>query len=336
MDSTLTRDTIVMGASAGGVEALPRVISAFPKGMPACVLVVQHMSDYSEPQLAQIIQRRAKIEVRWAEQGDRLEHGRVLVCPTGVHMLVVDSHIQLAATARENHVRPSIDRLFRSAAALRGSQTIGVLLTGLLDDGVAGLRAIQQAGGFTIVQDPGEAEFPDLPSRAIATFQPDSIRGLDALGPQIVELVGGRTSLTRPPDKVVVEAALDREDPADPDRMPQLGVQTSVKCPECGGPTWQVGDRTEGRYRCYLGHAYTTNELIHATHRQVETSLWTAIRALHERAQTYESLAEDAVQAGDDRLRLLYLSKATIARVHVETARKFMVELMTREAGSAS
>src|SRR5882672_11644850 len=161
------RDLVVVGASAGGVQAVPRLIGQLDKELRACVLIVQHMAPNSDSQFVQIVRRSASLPIAWAEQGERLQMGRVFISPADVHLLVTDGHVALSGGARENHARPSIDRLFRSAAAHHGSRAIGVLLTGMMDDGVAGLRAIRDAGGFTIVQDPEEAMFNELPSRAL-------------------------------------------------------------------------------------------------------------------------------------------------------------------------
>ncbi|HEX4454168.1 MAG TPA: chemotaxis protein CheB [Kofleriaceae bacterium] len=323
------RDTIVIGTSAGGVDALPRVIATLPRTFPAAVLIAQHLGDYEDSQLASIIQGQAQIEVRWAAQGDHIDVGRVYVCPPGVHMLVVDSHLQLMATARENFVRPSIDRLFRSAAALRGARTIGVLLTGLLDDGVAGLAAIRDAGGVAIVQDPEDADFPDLPRRALEKLAPDLVLPISKIGPQLQQLAGTPAPRREPPRLVSAEAALDRDDPADPRRMSALGPQTSISCPECGGPTWAVGSKARDRYRCYLGHVATAREIVANTNDQVEAALWTAVRALCERAMTYNSLADDAAADGKAQASELFRTRARAAREQAETARRFMVELAT-------
>jgi two-component system chemotaxis response regulator CheB len=327
-----SRDTVVIGTSAGGVEALPRVIGALPRDFPAAVLVVQHMADVAEPMLASILERRAQLPVRWAEQGDPIKPGQVYVTPPGVHMMIVDNHLQLLASARENHVRPSIDRLFRSAAALRGGRTIGVLLTGMMDDGVAGLRAIQESGGYTIVQDPTDAEFPELPRRALEALQPDRVATANAIGALLVRLTDEAAHPALTPPTVAAEARLDREDPRDPARMAELGPQTAIACPDCNGPTWLVTDPTSPRYRCYLGHVASARRVLDMGRDQVETALWSAIRALHERSMTYDDLAANATRAGHSELHAMYRTKSELARAQAETARKFMVELTNLSA----
>jgi two-component system chemotaxis response regulator CheB len=177
------RDTIAIGTSAGGVDALPQVLAPLDASLPAAVLIVQHLSPTHDPYLIQILRRATAMPVAWAEQGAPIERGCAYVAPRDVHLLVEGDHLRLVGGPRENHARPSIDRLFRSLAATRGARTVGVLMTGMLDDGVAGLRDIQSAGGVVVVQDPTRAAFPDLPARALEAMQADHVVTLEALAP---------------------------------------------------------------------------------------------------------------------------------------------------------
>ena len=185
------RDTVVIGCSVGGTEALPRLLLHLPADLPAAVLIVQHLSATSTSYLVDILRRSSQLAVQWAEHGTRIEHGRVLVAPPAVHMVLQGDHVQLSQSAPENYSRPSIDKLFRSAAANRGSRVIGVLLTGMLHDGVAGLGAIQEAGGVAIVQDPTDAAYPQLPAAAVRAIRPDRVLPLETIGGAIIDLVGG-------------------------------------------------------------------------------------------------------------------------------------------------
>lgn len=185
------RSLVVVGASAGGVTALPKLVQQLPADFPAAVCIVQHMAAVREPHLVDIIRRGSALPVAWAEQGEPIERGTVYVAPPDVHLLFVDDHIRLAKGPRVNHSRPSIDKLFRSAAAIHGAGVIGVLLTGMLEDGVAGLRAIQDAGGVVIVQDPEDAAFPDLPASALRAIEPDYTLALDGIGSVLTALAGG-------------------------------------------------------------------------------------------------------------------------------------------------
>jgi two-component system chemotaxis response regulator CheB len=327
------RDTIAIGTSAGGVDALPRVLGALGADLEAAVLITQHLAQDQEPYLVDILRRATALPVTWGEQGARIERGHAYVAPANTHMMIEGEHVRLTGGPRENHVRPSIDRLFRSTAAMRGPRAIGVLLTGMLDDGVAGLRDIQTAGGLAIVQDPDRAAFPELPSRALAAIDADHVLSLDAIGTTLAQLAGSRGEATqaRPPARsraaIELEAALDRGGPADPAAMDRLGRRVSLSCPECAGPIWEVGDDRQRRYRCYLGHAATARDLLRQTDEQIETALWSAVRALRDRAATLEALAEDA-QRQDQRLaHELYRERAREAMSQAELARRFLLDM---------
>ncbi|MEJ7601584.1 MAG: chemotaxis protein CheB [Kofleriaceae bacterium] len=322
-----TRDIICIGCSAGGVEALPRIIQQLPKDLPASVFIVQHMAATETPYLVEILQRNTRLPIQWAEQGMRSERGQIYVAPPDVHLVFADEHLVLTRTARENHSRPSIDKLFRSAAAVHASRVIGVLLTGMLDDGVAGLRAIRDAGGAVVVQDPNDAAFPDLPARALLALEPDRTLPIDAIGGALLALTAERPQPVTVPVVVLVEAAIDQTGPILPERMHELGAQTTISCPDCGGPMWQMGDERIRRYRCYNGHAMTAADMLAASNTQVEAALWSAVRALNDRAGTLETLASDAERIGNVQSGSSYASRARDARREAELAREFMLSL---------
>lgn len=186
---TIHRDTIVIGASAGGVRALLRLIGGLPRDLPAAVLIVQHVG--RQPSiLPQLLARNTAMAVRHGVSGMRLQHGHVYVAPPDRHMLVVDESLRLTSGPRENMARPAIDPLFRSAAVALGARVIGVLLTGHLDDGTAGLLAIHRAGGVTIVQDPDDAEAPGMPRNALAYVDVDHRLPLAQIPDTLIRLAG--------------------------------------------------------------------------------------------------------------------------------------------------
>lgn len=221
----VTRDVVVVGASVGGVEALPRLVSLLPAGLPASVVIVQHRAPAASETFVSIIQRRAHLPVALADQGGRHERGHVYVAPADVHLTFSDGHFNLTCGARENHSRPSINRLFRSAAAHYGSRAIGVILTGLLDDGVAGLVAIARVGGETFVQDPASAVAPELPRNALAAV-PTS-RALPIEG--IAEALVRATVATAP--SIPVPEAIELESRADlgPSRTAETAMWNAVR-----------------------------------------------------------------------------------------------------------
>jgi two-component system chemotaxis response regulator CheB len=326
----LRRDIIVIGCSAGGVEALPHVIEKLPLRFGAAVFVVMHMAPSRDPYLVEILRRRSVLPVTWAEQGEQYEAGHIYVAPPDVHLLFNQRHLQLARSARENHSRPSIDKLFRSAAATHGPRVAAVLMTGMLDDGVAGLVDIRATGGTVIVQDPKDARFPDLPAHAVAALVPDHLLALDAIGDALIAVAQGDEPAAVPtPRHIAIEAAFDQRGIVTPAEMSELGPQTPHVCPDCEGPMWNVGSPQARRFRCYNGHVRSARQLITANEEQVEVALWTALRALDDKASTLETMADDATKTGNESTAASYAERARDARKQAELLRRFVTDLGT-------
>lgn len=321
------RDLVAIGCSAGGVEALPTLFAQVPANTPAAFAVVQHMSTSSPGHLANIIQRATPMIVRWAEQGEPIEHGHVYLAPVDYHLQIEDEHVRLVAGPRENNARPSINRLFRSVAASYRGRAIGVLLTGMLDDGVLGLTSIQRCGGATVVQDPADASYPDMPRAALEAIVPDHVVGLGEMGALLAQLTTEPAPDDDTPVDVALHARLDTREHADPRELDALGPKTELICPDCGGPMWDVGYGRVRHYRCYLGHANGARSMLAGQANEVERSLWVAIRSLQERASTFADLARSARKAGTELAAESYESQARDARDHAERARNFLLDL---------
>ncbi len=307
---------------------LPQLLHAIPADLPASITIVQHLAATPDPYLVPILERSSSLPVSWAEQGSKLVHGHVYVAPPNSHTMFADGHLVLSSAPRENHARPSIDKLFRSAAAVHGGRTIGVLLTGMLDDGVAGLHAIRQAGGLTIVQDPEEAPYPELPSRALLANAADRVLPILGIAAAFRALAGQPVARAGPSPAISVEAELDREGSSTPERMSALGPQSSVTCPDCHGPMWELGEPSTRHYRCYLGHAHAARDLLVRQDREVERALWSAVRSLDERASTLETMATDSTRMNRPQIAEVYGSRAREARRQAGLARQFLIDLV--------
>jgi len=321
------RDIIAVGSSAGGIEALMRLVAQLPARLPASMVIVQHLANTENPLLVELLVRRSPLPVRWVEQGAALEHGTIYVAPPDTHVLFTNDHLRLSRAPRENHARPSIDKLFRSAAVIHSTRVVGVLLTGMLHDGVRGLRAIQQAGGFTIVQDPADAEFAELPTRAVEAFTPDRVVPLDQIGAVLRTAIGPAGVGAAPPPAVLVEASLDLVAFAEPGQIAQLGPQVAVACPDCHGPMWTFDEEPERRFRCELGHVTTARDILERGSVEVEAALWSAIRALTDRAHTLEVLGVEAATRDNPHSARSYADRSREARGQAHLLRELMLEL---------
>jgi two-component system, chemotaxis family, protein-glutamate methylesterase/glutaminase len=299
------RDFIAVGASAGGVDALRDLTSHLPPDLPAAVVIVLHVGSH-ESMLPALLNRSGSLEARHAEDGQVYKPGKIYVAPPDRHLIVEGTRLRLVHGAKENFARPAIDPLFRSTAAEMGPRAIGVVLTGLLDDGSAGLEAIQACGGATLVQDPDDAFASDMPMSA-SPFA-DEILPLTGLAARLVQLTGGTP---RPPGKgesgrhtaarrrVATEQRAWMGDRSPPAALNEIAVPSMFTCPDCNGSLWEVKDSKLLRFRCHTGHAYSSASLSAGRNNDVERSLLDAVRALRERELTSRTLGAYFGREGD-------------------------------------
>ena len=301
-DAPLPR-LVAVAASAGGVEALKVLVGGLPPDLPAAVLVALHLPRDARSVLADILGRAGRRPVRVAADGLRPEAGEVLVAPPDRHLLVRDGCVVLGTGPRENGHRPSHDAMLRSVAVAGGPDTIGVVLTGLLDDGAAGLAAVHRYGGSCLVQDPADSEFASMPRAALTAVPSARSLRLSALAEEVVRLVAGPS---QPPQDVDPEqrrldlVELDSAQSGSP-VMPDgslVGAPSPFACPDCHGVLNEVPDAEVLRFRCRTGHAWTSASLVAQQEEQVEEALWVALRVLEERVDLSRRLAEDALSQG--------------------------------------
>lgn len=289
-----THDIVLIGASAGGVEAISAIVAGLPRDLRAAVLVVLHVSR-GRSVLPEILTRAGRLQAIHPADGERIEYGRVYVAPPDHHMTVEGDVIRITHGPSENGVRPAVDPLFRSAARAFGSRVVAIVATGSLDDGTAGMAAVKEAGGIAIVQDPGEAFAPSMPRSVMAAMPVDHILPLGEIAPMVVALVReealpvarrGPHVVGMEPDRATEPLALGASD-----RPGEVSVFT---CPECSGTLWESESSNILRFRCRVGHVYTQESMLAAQVDSVDRALWTALRALEERAALSRKLAERA------------------------------------------
>jgi two-component system, chemotaxis family, protein-glutamate methylesterase/glutaminase len=305
-DNALRRDVAVIGASAGGVEALMTVARGLPADIPLSIAVVLHLPTTARSKLAEILSRAGPIRAEAARHGAALEPGTIVVAPPDYHLVLSDHQTFLLDGPRENGFRPAIDPLFRSAARSLGPRAIGVILSGTMDDGVAGLAAIQSFGGATIVQDPEDALAGGMPQAAIDTITPDHVVPSTAIGRLLDKMT--RTEVTVDPAELRPDLDTRRARSlggrgdltlvADPMELLPHGVDFA--CPECGGALQEVLVGPISRYRCRTGHIYSPLTLLETKGAELEAALWAAVRALEEEASVAGRLAGRSRELGAD------------------------------------
>jgi two-component system chemotaxis response regulator CheB len=279
------RDLIGIGASAGGIEAFGRLLPTLPRDLPAAVALVLHLGPQSSSSLPALLARCGPLPAEYAQDGVELRPGRIYVAPVDLHMVVEGDRLRLFRGPRQNHVRPAIDPLFRSAARERGCRFVGVILSGMLDDGSAGLVAVRRAGGVAVVQDPADALFREMPQNALDLAGADHCVGIVEMGQLLERLVrepvrevqmraGHRASGNGSASDVVHRPAGEG-----PDGTP-LGMPSLFSCPDCGGVLFESAE--DGQLTCRVGHAYSPEALLVQDVDRVEEALWAGLRALEE------------------------------------------------------
>ena len=294
---------VALGASAGGLDALSRVLGDLPPDLGAPVLIVLHTAPTTRSYLPNVLGRAGPLPARLAADGEELEPNQVYIAPPDHHLIVLDGKIGVVRGPHENGHRPAIDPLFRSVALSYREGTIAVVLSGALDDGAAGSTAVSQLGGSVIVQDPAEADFPDMPRNAIAADSPHAVLPLAKIADAIVALVHA------PPDpgkqgeleeELRLErdyAALDEQTISREDVFPDLAP---YGCPACGGSLWEAPEPHQLRFRCRIGHAYGADTLLTEQSQSLDASLAAGLRALYERADLARRVGRRLRTAGAD------------------------------------
>jgi two-component system, chemotaxis family, protein-glutamate methylesterase/glutaminase len=284
------RDIVVIGASAGGVGALREIIQGLPSRFPAAVFIVLHLSPERPSVLGPLLDQLGPLRVRTAEDGDPIEPGTVYVAPPDMHMTLQGGRVHVAFGPPQDRHRPSIDVLFRSAAHEFGSRVVGVVLTGFLSDGTAGLRSIKQQGGTTLVQDPQSAAHRGMPDSALRSGQIDHIVPLADIAGVLVRL----TQATPRPPPATPNGVLQFDTDADLGQVGKLepvAVPSSFLCPDCGGALWEMRADEPPRFRCRVGHGYSIESLVASQQPYVERALWEAARSLEDRAALFRRMA---------------------------------------------
>ncbi|WP_020653396.1 chemotaxis protein CheB [Massilia niastensis] len=327
---------ILIGGSSGSTDPLQVILKALPADFPAAVLIVTHIGAGASI-LPSMLQRCSALPVRHALQGELLVAGQVLVAPPDLHLTVARAgeraYTRLSSGPKENHSRPAIDPLFRSAATAYGADAIAIVLSGYLDDGTVGLQAIKARGGIAIVQDPGEAEVPDMPASAAAHAAVDYVRRVDDIVPILLDLVRPPAA----PGAAEAASALAAQEWIEVENrifdgdngmagLDQLGSRVPLTCPECNGALWEIRDGAPLRYRCHTGHAFTSRVLEALQGGAVEDAMWGAVRALHEQERLLRELHHKSrhyqkTPWDKDDPRNEYLAKAEQVREHAQLLR---------------
>ncbi len=287
---------VVIGASAGGLDALSKLLASLPLDFPAAVFVVKHMAaDVTGTALLVNLKKHGSLPCELARDAESIVPGRIYIAPPDHHLLLSKTKVVISKGARENRSRPGIDPLFRTAAVAFGSRVVGVVLTGYLDDGTAGLIAIHRCGGICVVQDPKDAVYPDMPQNALNNAVVDHCVPLAEIGPLLVALV--RKVLPRSvavPKDVILEAKIADRVLSDVASLESLGEQVPFNCPNCGGVLWEIEKEKQLRYRCHTGHAFTANVLIAEQTKKIEETLWIALRMFEERKNLLVTMSDPA------------------------------------------
>lgn len=325
MTRAAKKDIIVIGGSAGSSGVLKQLVSDLPDDLPASVFISTHIPAHAPSLLADVLASATALPVVRAVEGQPVEHGRVYVAIPDRHLLLIDGTVQLGVGPRENMVRPSIDPLFRSAALSYGPRAVGVVLSGLLNDGASGLHAIKAAGGTAVVQHPLDAEADQMPLAALEAVEVDHVASAVGLGELLTSLAGTDAG---PPRAFSEDLHLEVEIAAGArlgsERLRRLATPSALSCPDCHGVLSEMKGSGPLRYRCQIGHAHTAESL--ATNiDEVDEAVRVAMRVMEERVTLVERMALDARQTGRSAVAELYDARAEEYRRYANTLREAAV-----------
>ena len=319
-------DIIVIGGSTGALGVLRQVFAALPADLPASLFVVRHTPADSGDLLTDLLRGVGPFPVKTAADGDIIERGHAYVGPAGRHLLVDQGVVRLGNGPRENLMRPAVDPLFRSAAITYGPRTIGVILSGMLDDGAAGLAAVKRCGGLALVQDPSDAEAREMPLAALSACAVDDRLRADMIAPALVRLAQEPAGDPVPvaPD-LVWEVSIAAGRPSLTDELERVAAPAALSCPACGGVLSQMFDASRLRFRCQIGHAYTCDALDREQDAALSEAIGVALRTLEERHTLLAKMAADARRRGLDLSAKQFEDRAAEYRSQADTLRRVAI-----------
>jgi two-component system chemotaxis response regulator CheB len=328
----LGHNIIVIGASAGGIEALLALVAQLPVDIPAAIFAVLHTPASIPSKLPQLLNRYGSLPAKIAEDSEPIRPRQIYLAPADNHMLLKADQIRVVPGPRENLWRPAIDPLFRSAAVTHGASVVCVILSGMLDDGTAGLVAVKRCGGCAVVQAPTDAAFPDMPTNALNHVQADYTLPLAEIGAALHKLAREPAGASPPvPEELLLEHQIVERVMSKIEHARQLGDQVPVSCPECGGPLWEMKSKDTRRYRCSVGHAYTAQTLLADQTNGTEQALWYALRTLEERSNMLKRMARDEHKRGRLATATLFQTRAAESQKYAAQIRKLLQEAFTEQ-----
>lgn len=309
------------------------LVSQLKADMPSAFFIVTHLSKKGMGDfLLRELQPFTSLVCCIAKDASPIEAGKIYLAPSNGHLLVKDDRVIIGHGPEENRWRPSIDALFRSAAAAFSTRVIGIILTGFLSDGTSGMLAIRRSGGICIVQDPGQAEYPDMPMHVLNRMEVDHTLPLEKIGEVLSALLSRKPIDVPAPPDVVAEAEIAEKTIVGFESVKSLGEKSVYACPDCGGGLWRITENGGVRYRCHIGHSYGEKDLLIKQGENVESTLWIALRIMEERSHLLSKIGIDHVKKGHSRLGFSYLERATELSGHVETLKKVLID--SQKSGS--
>ena len=323
-------DMVVIGGSTGSFPVLRRIVRDLPADLPATVFICTHKPAHLPSYQAELLGADSALPVSQPTDGQPVEQRHIYLAPPDRHLMVIDRTIRLGHGPRENMARPAIDPLFRSAALWSGSRTIGVILSGMLNDGAAGIHAIGKAGGLTVVQHPADAEAPSMPTAALEATQVDHVARTEQIGPLLAELVGSPAPPGNPaPADLDLEIRIALGRRLGSEQLREIAEPSTLSCPHCQGVLSTINNGVPLRYRCQVGHGFTAETLLEAQETPLHEALTISMRMIEERLSIAEGMARDAQAHGRTTLAEFYATRIAEYRRYADALREAINASMT-------
>jgi two-component system chemotaxis response regulator CheB len=333
MENETPKFVVVIGTSAGGFFALAELISQLRDDIDAAFFVVMHLSNNGmQSFLLNQMQNYTTLPCEQIAGDTEIERGTIYFPPSNKHLIIKDRKAICGNGPRDNRWRPSIDVLFRSAAAAFDGHTIGIILTGMLDDGTSGMAAIKRCGGTAVVQDPNEAEYPDMPLSVMKEIEVDYCVPLTQIGSVISDIINSKEVVnTIIPTDIIKEVQIAETGAASIELLEEIGKPTVFCCPDCGGVLFEMKNGEPTRFKCHTGHSYTLNNLLLKKNKNLEASLWVALRILEERKRLLKRLVDKNQERGFKHSASDYSEKIEQLNDYVESLKKVLYSTQDEE-----